>query len=127
MMDDFAEPWQMQLLMRELTHPGPAGEGIVRDYLRPIYELLWAILREVLPAGTDERTVHLIGFSILGQCFYQRVGRPVVRRLVGEAEHDAYTPELIADHVARFSLAALGLDATSELSGRETTNPGGGS
>jgi AcrR family transcriptional regulator len=110
MMDDFAEPWQMQLLMRELSHPGPVGEGIVRDYMRPIYELLWGILREVLPPATDERTLHLIGFSILGQCFYHRVGRPVVRRLVGEAEHDTYDPELIAEHVARFSLAALGLE-----------------
>ncbi|HEX5269422.1 MAG TPA: helix-turn-helix domain-containing protein, partial [Gemmataceae bacterium] len=23
MLDDYAEPWQMQLLMRELSHPGP--------------------------------------------------------------------------------------------------------
>jgi AcrR family transcriptional regulator len=118
MLDDFAEPWQMQLLMRELTHPGPVGEGIVRDFLRPVYELLWAILREVLPGGTDERTVHLVGFSILGQCFYHRVGRPVVRRLAGEAEHDTYDPELIADHIARFSLAALGLEPAAGEGGR---------
>jgi TetR/AcrR family transcriptional regulator, regulator of cefoperazone and chloramphenicol sensitivity len=111
MLDDFAEPWQMQLLMRELTHPGPAGEGIIRDFMRPIYERLWDILREVLPPGTDERTLHLIGFSIMGQCFYHRVGRPVLRRLAGEAEHDTYDPELLAEHIARFSLAALGLEA----------------
>jgi AcrR family transcriptional regulator len=113
MLNDFAEPWLMQLLMRELSHPGPAGEGIVRDFMRPIYGDLWGILREVLPAGTDERTIHLVAFSILGQCFYHRVGRPVMRRLVGEAEHDTYTPELIAEHVARFSLAALGLEEFS--------------
>jgi AcrR family transcriptional regulator len=118
MLDDFAEPWQMQLLMRELSHPGPAGEGIVRDYMRPVYERLWAILREVLAPGTDERTVHLIAFSILGQCFYHRVGRPVMRRLVGEAEHDTYDPERIAEHVARFCLAALGL---SEREGDKET------
>src|SRR5215468_5008505 len=34
MLEDFAEPWQMQLLMRELSHPGPAGLGIVRDFIR---------------------------------------------------------------------------------------------
>ncbi len=110
MLDDFAEPWQMQLLMRELSHPGPAGEGIVRDFLRPIYGQLWDILREVLPPGTDERTLHLVSFSIMGQCFYHRVGRPVLRRLAGTAEHDTYDPDLLADHIARFSLAALGLE-----------------
>src|SRR5271165_6825078 len=68
MLDDFAEPWQMQLLMRELSHPGVAGQGIVRDFIRPIYERLWEILRQVLPPDADERTVHLIGFSIMGQC-----------------------------------------------------------
>jgi AcrR family transcriptional regulator len=125
MLDDFAEPWQMQLLMRELSHPGPVGEGIVRDYMRPVYERLWSILREVLPPGADERTVHLIAFSILGQCFYHRVGRPVMRRLVGEAEHDTYDPERIAEHVARFSLAALGLEPASDSSFHETSNQGG--
>jgi AcrR family transcriptional regulator len=127
MLNDYQEPWQMQLLMRELSHPGPAGEGIIRDYMRPVYELLWSILREVLPAGTDERTIHLTGFSILGQCLYHRIGRPAVRRLAGEAEHDTYTPELVADHIARFSLAALGLETASDLSVRETMNQGGGS
>jgi hypothetical protein len=109
MLDDFAEPWQMRLLMRELSHPGPAGKGIARDFIRPVYERLWAILREVLPPGTDERTLHLIGFSIMGQCFYHRIGRPVLRVIAGAEEHDTYTPEALADHIADFSLAALGL------------------
>jgi AcrR family transcriptional regulator len=111
MLDDFAEPWQMQLLMRELTHPGAAGLGIVRDFIRPVYQHLWDVLRELLPPGTDERTLHLIGFSIMGQCFYHRICRPVVRLVASEAEHDTYDPDLLAEHIARFSLAALGLDA----------------
>lgn len=109
MLDDFAEPWQMRLLMRELSQPGPAGEGVVRDFIRPIYERLWAILREVLPPDTDERTLHLIGFSIMGQCFYHRIGRAAMRLLVGPDEHGSYDPDLLADHIAKFSLAALEL------------------
>jgi AcrR family transcriptional regulator len=108
MLDDFSEPWQMRLLMRELSHPGPAGEGVVRDFIRPVYGRLWDILREVLPPGTDERTVHLIGFSILGQCFYHRIGRSVLRLVVGPEEHDSYDPDLLAEHIANFSLSALG-------------------
>jgi len=109
MLDDFSEPWQMRLLMRELSQPGPAGEGVVRDFIRPVYGHLWDILREVLPPGTDERTVHLIAFSILGQCFYHRIGRSVMRLVVGPEEHDTYDPESVAEHIAKFSLAALGL------------------
>src|SRR5262245_15325390 len=32
-------PWQAQLLMRELQEPSNLAEGLVRDYIRPIYEV----------------------------------------------------------------------------------------
>jgi AcrR family transcriptional regulator len=116
---DSVEPWQMKLLMRELLHPGPAGEGLVRDFIRPVYGVLFQLLREVLPGEVDERKVHLLGFSIMGQCFYQRVARPVVRLVVGAEEHDTYDPALLAEHIANFSLSALGLDTlrTAPLTG----------
>ena len=110
MLDDDMAPWQMQLLMRELSHPGPAGEAIVHDFIKPLYEILWGLLREVLPGPVDERTLHLIGFSVMGQCFYHRIARSVMRVVAGAEECATYDPASVAAHVARFSLAALGLD-----------------
>src|SRR3954471_7104054 len=82
MIQDQALPWQMQLLMRALAvEPSAAGVEMVREFIRPIYELLWSILREVLPAGVSEETLHLTAFSIIGQGFYLRAGRPVLCRV----------------------------------------------
>ena len=68
-----------------------------------------------LPPGTPERTIHLVGFSIVGQCVYHRVGREVIGLIVGNEERDTYTGAAIADHVVAFTLAALGLRETNEV------------
>lgn len=100
------QPWQMQLLLRELAQPTEAGAELVRDFIRPIYEGIWAVVREMLPAAAEDQ-VHLVAFSIVGQSFYHRVGREVIGRLVGEEEHRTYTAERLANHIVAFSLAAI--------------------
>src|SRR4051812_29480310 len=59
MLEDHALPWQMQLLMRELANPSEAGKDLVRQFIRPVYERLWAILRELLPTNVSEEKLHL--------------------------------------------------------------------
>lgn len=103
--------WYMQIMLRELSNPSPAGENLVREFIRPVYETLWAILREVLPADASQEKLHLTAFSIVGQCMYHRLGRPVIRLLVGPEEHDSYTAEVLAEHITAFTLRALGLPA----------------
>ncbi|MBY0524115.1 MAG: CerR family C-terminal domain-containing protein [Gemmataceae bacterium] len=108
-------PWQMQLLLREFAQPSEAGAGVVRDFILPLNRLLWSILHEAIGPDVDERKLHLIGFSIIGQIFHQKIGAPVIRLVVGENEHDGYTAEVLAEHVADFSLKALGLTAPKEV------------
>lgn len=107
MLEDRHE-WHMQLLTRELSAPSEAGKALVRDFIRPIYEVLWGILRDLIGPDVPEEKVHLFGFSIIGQIFYQKLGRSVLPLVVGAAEFATYTPELLADHITDFSLAALG-------------------
>lgn len=105
------QPWQLQVLMRELTAPSQAGANLVRDYIRPIYEFLWVVLRDVLPGPVSEEKLHLIAFSIVGQCFYHKVARPIIQLVVGLEEFARYDVELLTDHIASFTLAALGVKA----------------
>ncbi len=110
MLEAHAQPWQMQLLVRELSQPTAAGVELVREFIRPVYEFLWSILREMLPDVSDER-LHLISISIVGQCFYLRVGRKVLSLVVGEEEFQTYDTERLIEHITDFSLAAVrGLD-----------------
>jgi hypothetical protein len=91
-----------------MSQPSEAGRELVRSFIQPIYERFWSILRELLPPGTSEEKLHLVGFSIVGQAFYHRVARHVIPVLVGEEEYSRYQAERVADHIADFSLAALG-------------------
>ncbi len=103
------EPWQRQLMMRELANPSAGCAEFVRLLARPTFERLLTLLDEIVPPETPTTKRHMLALSIIGQCVYHRMARPVVGMLVGEAEFHAYDTDRLADHIASFSLAALGL------------------
>ncbi len=114
-------PWQVRLMMRELLQPTSACKDLIRDYFRPHFELLLGIVDEVLPTDTPKHRREQIAYSIIGQCVFYRLSSSVVRLMVGDEDLGKhYTIEQIADHVARFSTAALGL--SQPLSQPSTTN-----
>ena len=102
-------PWHLGLALRELAHPTAACVEIVRDYIRPMAEILRAIVAELAPADADSVDRHLLCFSIVGQCLFYHVHKAIIRELVGEEEFATYHVDLLADHVTGFTLAALGL------------------
>jgi AcrR family transcriptional regulator len=95
----------LQLLMREFSNPSAAGKEIILNYVRPKAQALLGILTELLP-GADERRLLMIGFSVIGQILFYRQNRPVVEVIFDRvAELDGVA---VGDHVARFTLGALG-------------------
>ena len=116
-LDDRRPAWHAQLMAREMAEPTEACVALVDSYIRPSYELLDGILEELLPPGTPVSDRHLIAFSIVGQCVHFKIHRPIAVQLVGEEEYATYDVMRLADHVARFSLAALG----HEMPARENT------
>ena len=53
----------------------------------------------------------LIGFSVVGQCLYYRQNRAVAEILMGAESIAKLDVDLLAEHIAAFSLAALGFAA----------------
>lgn len=107
-LDDSRPSWQMRLMLREMSEPTDACAKLVQAYIRPMANVLRGIVEELLPAGHAERQSWLTGFSIVGQCLFYKVHRPIVELLVGQEEYSHLSIELLADHIASFSLAALG-------------------
>lgn len=99
--------WHRALMLREMAHPTIACSAIVHDSIRPMAEVLGEILGELLPPELDLPQRHLIGFSIVGQCLFHYVHRPITSELVGQEEFDSYSVDVLADHIFRFSLASL--------------------
>jgi AcrR family transcriptional regulator len=102
------DSWQTRLMMREVTEPTPAFEMLVRESIRPRFEQLQAIMREIRP-GADLRRIDALCFSVIGQCLYYKTASRVMERLIGDDRRRALTGPYLADHIAEFSLAALGL------------------
>lgn len=100
--------WQAQLMFREMQQPTAACRELVEEYIRPHFELLQSIVGELTPEGMTDQQGRLIAFGIVGQCLYFRIAEPVVRQLVEQSEFAHVEPRRLAEHITRWTLAALG-------------------
>ena len=107
--DPSRPPWLARLIMRELTQPSEACAELVREYIEPRSKILLGILRELLPPGTPRRKVFMTAFSIVGQCHFYCSHEPVIRLLIGEDEYQRLDVAVLAEHIAQFTLRALGV------------------
>ena len=99
--------WHTRLIMREMMNPREACAELVQSSIRPQFEILQGILRELLPNETSEEKLHLMAFSIVGQCLFYHFADPVVRNLVTGEEYATYDVDKLASHIVDFSLAAV--------------------
>jgi AcrR family transcriptional regulator len=104
---DHEPTWHGRLIMRELTQPTAACVAFVEEFVRRNFEILMAILGELLPADAPEVKRNMTAFSIIGQCLHYRFTRPVLRLLLGD-EFKTYDVDRLTNHITEFSLAALG-------------------
>lgn len=101
-------PSAAQLMMREMAQPSAACAEVVQQHIRPMAEKLGGILAILMPGITKQQQL-LVAFSIVGQCLFYRNQRTVAALLVGEDEYRRLDVDLVANHIADFSLRALGL------------------
>ncbi len=101
------DTWRTRLVMREIMQPSSACAEIAQSNIRPQFEILQGILRELLPAGVSDEELHLTAFSIVGQCLFYHVASPIIRNLIDGREYASYDIGKLADHVTKFSLAAI--------------------
>lgn len=102
-------PWQVRLMLREVLQPTDACRELVEDYMRPHFALLVSTLDDVCERRLPEHELRRVAMSIIGQCFLYRAAGDVVGMLVPRDEIESlHTPSQLADHVTRFTLAALG-------------------
>ncbi len=100
--------WHDDLMLREMSRPTEASAILVRESIRPRFQRMEAVLSEICPEA-DERRIHVLAFSIVGQCLHYRFARKVSEKLIGVEEYAALDLDYLADHIAGMTLAALGL------------------
>lgn len=101
------DTWRTKIVMREIMQPSHACAEVAQSNIRPQFEILRGILRELLPASTTDEELHLTAFSIVGQCLFYHVARPIISCLIDEQEYSTWNVEKLARHVTKFTLSAI--------------------
>ncbi|MGC2423886.1 MAG: CerR family C-terminal domain-containing protein [Nitrospirota bacterium] len=107
MLDEGSPSWFGKLVAREFIEPTAALDMLVEDAIRPSYLLLSSIIREIMGNVASEEDIRLCSASIVGQCLYFHNSRPVLNKLYGSDNPKPADTERIAEHIARFSIAAM--------------------
>src|SRR3954468_13370631 len=111
------DTWHTKLVMREMANPTAACAELVQSSIRPQFEILLTILRELLPADVSAQQLRLTAFSIVGQCLFYHFADPVVRNLLTAKEYSELDVAKLAQHVFNFSLASIDRQARRESKG----------
>ncbi|HWP57621.1 MAG TPA: CerR family C-terminal domain-containing protein [Candidatus Acidoferrales bacterium] len=99
--------WHTKIIAREMIEPTAALDMLVEEVARPLHEELRAIVRELLGPRASDSAVRLCTLSILSQCVYYHHARAVIERLYPENKPAVKDVDRLANHITRFSLAAL--------------------
>jgi AcrR family transcriptional regulator len=106
---DPARPnWKRRLMAREMANPTTALDELVEKNIRPLRdEFLLPTLRELTSGCFSRRQLSYFGSSIMSQCLYFLQSRPIIDRLNPDFKIGKSEIAEIAEHITRFSLAAI--------------------
>ena len=107
MLDKGRPAWHGKLMTREMAEPTTALDSLVQETIRPQFDMLNAIVREIVGPTYDETTIRYLAASVIGQCTYYRHAQSVVIRLNPGQQFEPADVERLADHITEFSLAAM--------------------
>jgi len=107
MFDQDRPCWHGKVMMREMLEPTIALDEIVERLVRPQFQVLAGIVRDLGGGALSDQDIRLCCESIIGQCVYYRQAKSILHRLRPGAGYGPGDVDLLSGHVARFSLAAI--------------------
>jgi len=107
--------WFGKMMMREMIEPTGALDSLLEERLQPMAGQLRTIVAEILGCSSADEKARLCSLSVVSQCVFYHHCRRVVARLFPEQRLDATAVDPLADHITRFSLAAMKHFSEAEL------------
>ncbi len=107
MLGEGTPAWHGKLMAREMSEPTAGFELLMSESVRPMAQRMNGLMKDLLGADADERMVRNCALSVAGQCCFYRHAHEMIRRLYPDHKNTPDQIEHLADHVTRFSLAAI--------------------
>ncbi len=99
--------WETQLLMREMHHPTPVFESIVREFFRPQFDRLLETIHELTGTSVPKHRLEQMALSVVGQCLYYRIGAGIIQVLIPPDElQQHFDIDSLSQHITSVMLAA---------------------
>jgi len=114
------EDWHFRIIMHEMTKPTPAMNQVVTEAIRPVYGRLREVISKILGLPAEHEKTRLCAHSIIGQIMFYKFARPVIARLWPEMKMTPAQLDLIANHIADFSLAYIRSAGPQHKAGHST-------
>ena len=106
-LDEGRPAWHGKLMAREMIEPTPTLDVMIEEAFRPLFKQLTSIVKDILSDNISLEELKLCQASIIGQCLFYYHARPVISRMIPEQKYGREDIEKLAEHITRFSLAAL--------------------
>jgi TetR/AcrR family transcriptional regulator, regulator of cefoperazone and chloramphenicol sensitivity len=97
-----------RLIAAEIANPTKALDEVIANWIRPQLSVLREIMEALVGPGRSETEIQRFVLSLLGQCLVYKHSRSVIDRICPEVIDGPEQIERCAEHIARFSLAAIG-------------------
>lgn len=105
-LDQGRPAWHGKLMAREMVEPTGVLDIMVAKGVRPQFEFLSQVVRELVGDLPPER-LRRLGASVVAQCLFYFHAQPVITRLFPDLKYDDGEIAALAEHVTAFSLAGL--------------------
>jgi TetR/AcrR family transcriptional regulator, regulator of cefoperazone and chloramphenicol sensitivity len=106
--------WHGKLMMHEGANPTTALDLVIEHLVRPMHDLLHAIIADLLGANADPDLVAFFTTSVMSQCATYHHSMEFVVRMNPGQRFDPADIEQLAGRIARFSLAGIRHYAAAE-------------
>ncbi len=107
MLDEGRPAWHGKLMAREMIEPTGVLDDLVAQSIRPHFEELIGIVRELVGRRAADSVVRRCSTSIVGQCVFFLHSRPILVRLDPGLRFTPEEIDALSEHITLFSLKGL--------------------
>lgn len=99
--------WRMKLMAQEMSNPSPAMKEVIEEGMRPMFERLLGIVRELVGEAVPDMVLRHAATSVVAQCIHYYHARPIITQLGHWNLNSDEERVVLSRQLTEFSLGGL--------------------